>query len=131
MKLVVSDPKTRKAYTKTIDNASMFIGKKIGNEVELGIIGLEGYSAIITGGSDKQGFPMQKGLEGGARKKVLKIVEPKNGLKKKVSRRGSLVSEEIQQLNLKVVKYGQKPLEEILGGENKEKPKEKTSAKPK
>ncbi len=129
MKLVISDPSTRKAYTKTIENASMFFGKKIGSEVELGIIGLEGYTAVITGGSDKQGFPMQKVIEGGARKKVLKLVEPKNGLKKKVTRRGSMVTEEIQQLNLKVVKQGQKPLEELLGGENKEKQKEEGKKK--
>jgi small subunit ribosomal protein S6e len=130
MKLVVSDPKSRQAYTKTVENAQMFFGKKVGQEVELGIIGLEGYSAKITGGSDKQGFPIKPDLEGGARKKVLVTLDAKKGQKKKISRRGNLVTDEIAQLNLKIVKYGPKPIEEILGGANKEVSKKKESAKP-
>lgn len=131
MKLVVSDPSTRKAYVKTVENAQMFFGKKVGDEVELGIAGLEGYSAIITGGSDKQGIPVKSDLEGGARKVVLVTVDTKKGRKEKVSRRGNMVSDEYAELNLKVTKTGSKPLEELLGGANKEKPKDKGGAKPK
>lgn len=131
MKLVVSDPKTRQAYTKTVENAQMFFGKKVGQEVELGLIGLEGYSAQITGGSDKQGFPIKPDMEGGARKKVLVTINAKKGKKEKISRRGNMVNDEISQLNLKVVKYGTKPIEEVLGGANKEVSKKNESAKPK
>ena len=75
MNIVVSDPKTRKAYSKKIDNPVIFIGKKIGEEVELGLAGLEGYTALITGGSDKQGFPMRRDLTGGNRKEIYVVVD--------------------------------------------------------
>ena len=70
MNIVVSDPKTRKAYSKKIDSAAVFNGKKVGDEVALGIIGLEGYTAKITGGSDTEGFPMKSDLASSARKTV-------------------------------------------------------------
>ena len=89
MNIVVSDPKTKKAYIKKIENAGMFIGKKIGEEVELGTLGLEGYKAKITGGSDKQGFPMKPDLEGSNRKTVYLIENAKKGIRKKVSKRGN------------------------------------------
>ena len=131
MKLVVSDPATKKAYTKTVENAQMFFGKKVGEEVELGIAGLDGYSAKIMGGSDKQGFPIKSDLEGGARKVVLLTTDVKKGSKQKSSRRGSMISDETSQLNLKVTKTGSKPLEELLGGANKEKPRDRGAGKPK
>lgn len=120
MNIVVSDPKTKKAYIKKIENQAMFNGKKIGEEVELGLIGLEGYSALITGGSDKQGFPMKPDLEGSNRKKIYLIKNKKKGLRKKVSKRGNQVSEEITQLNLKITKEGSKKLADLLGGEKTE-----------
>ncbi len=129
MNIVISDPNTRKAYPKKIDNPAFFIGKKIGDEVELGVIGLDGYKARITGGSDKQGFPMKRDLEGTSRIKVFVTVDSKKGIKKKVSRRGNQISEEIAQINLKVVKYGGKSLEELLGGEKTESKEEKVSIK--
>ncbi len=129
MNIVVSDPKTRKAYHKKVENPAIFIGKKIGSEVELGVIGLEGCTAKITGGSDKEGFPMMPGLAGGARKSVYIIVDKKKGVKKRVNRRGSLVTGEIAQLNLKVTKEGAKSIEEVLGGEKAEKKEEKLSVK--
>ncbi|MEK6958356.1 MAG: S6e family ribosomal protein [archaeon] len=126
MNIVVSDPKTRKAYSKKIDNPMVFAGKKIGEKVELGIVGLEGYAAEITGGSDKQGFPMRKDLEGTMRKRIYIVKDRKKGVRHKIAKRGNVVSGETAQLNLKVIKEGKKPLQEILGGEKKE---EKMSAK--
>ena len=119
MNIVVSDPKTRKAYSKKIDNAAVFNTKKIGDEVELGIIGMDGYSAKITGGSDKQGFPMKPDLTGPARKTVWVTLDKKKGRQTIISRRGNTVSDEIAQLNLKVTKEGGKKLEEIFGTEKK------------
>src|SRR3989338_8098348 len=128
MNVVVSDPKTRMAYSRKIDNPAIFIGKKIGEQVELGAIGLEGYSAEITGGSDKQGFPMKKDLAGQNRKIVWVTVNAKQGQQEKAARRGNTVSDEVAQLNLKLVNYGQKPVAELLGSEKKEK-EEKISIK--
>ena len=120
MKISVSDPKTKKAYPKTIENNAFFKGKKIGNEVELGLIGLDGYKAIITGGSDKQGFPMKHDFEGTNRKKLYLIKNVKKGLREKVSKRGNEISDETAQVNLKITKEGKVKLEELLGGEKAE-----------
>lgn len=119
MNIVVSDPKSRKAYTKKIDSPALFSGRKIGEEVELGAIGLDGYEAKITGGSDKQGFPMRPDLTGAARKTIWVTTNLKKGEKRKIAKRGNTVSEEIEQLNIVVTKEGQKKLEEIFGTEKK------------
>lgn len=126
MKLVISDPNTGKAYQKEIsdEEAQLFFGKKIGDEVDLSPIGLSGYVAVIRGGTDKDGFPMRKDVHGTGRKSVLIGSGPgirKKNLKYKGERRrktvrGNTVAEDIAQLNLKIVKYGERALEEIFGG---------------
>jgi len=127
MKLVISDPKTGKAYQKEISDAEAeaLYGKKIGDEVDLSPFGLSGYVAIIRGGTDNAGFPMRPDVHGTGHKKVLigsGVGISKKSLKYKGERRrktvrGNTVAEDIAQLNLKIVKYGNKPLEEIFGGE--------------
>src|SRR3989339_503479 len=119
MNIVVSDPKTRKAYSKKVDNAAMFNSKKVGEEVELGLVGLEGYAAKITGGSDKQGFAIKSDLAGTNRREIYIIKDAKSGKRMKVRRRGNVISDEISQLNLKVTKYGPKGLGELLGNQEK------------
>ncbi len=127
MNIVVSDPKTRKAYSKKIDNAAVFLGKKIGESVELGLIGLDGYTAQITGGSDKEGFPMKPDMAGSNRREIYAVTNAKKGIRQKIRRRGNVVTNEISQLNLKVTKDGAKALSEILG--STEKKDEKLSVK--
>jgi len=137
MKLVISDPKAKKAFSKDLgDEAALFFGKKIGEEVDLTKAGLEGYSALITGGSDKQGFPMRRDIQGSARRKALLSLGPgfkpeRKGEKRRINVRGNTVSNEIMQLNLKVIKEGAKKLAELLGtAEKKEEKKEKANEKP-
>ena len=127
MNIVVSDPKSRKAYSKKIENSAVFNNRKIGDTIELGIIGLEGYAAKITGGSDNDGFPMKADLIGQARKTLRLTINAKKGEIRKVAKRGNTVSDEISQLNIKVTKYGPTPLEEIFG--TGKKAEEKVSAK--
>ncbi len=62
-KLVVSDPKSRKSYQKEVSGEGI-LGKKIGDKFSGAAAGLEGYELQITGGSDKDGFPMRKDVEG-------------------------------------------------------------------
>lgn len=121
MHIIISDPKTSKGYKKKIDNPALFMGKRVGEEVSLGAIGLEGYSAKITGGSDKQGFPIKADLPGTARRKVFITTDKKKGVRMRVNRRGSTVTEEVQQLNLAVTKYGGKKLDELIVKESEEK----------
>jgi len=63
MNIVISDPKTGKAYSKKTEEP-VFLNKKINESVDLGTIGLVGFKGKITGGSDKQGFPMRATIEG-------------------------------------------------------------------
>lgn len=128
MNIVVSDPKTRKAYSKKIDNPAVFMGRKIGEDVELGLMGLDGFTGKITGGSDKEGFPMKGDLAGAGRKRIYVTVDRKKGSRKKITRRGNIVTSDISQLNLKIVKEGSKKLEEAIGPVEK-KGDEKASVK--
>lgn len=125
-KIVVSDPKERKAYQKEVDQkASGLIGRKIGEVVPGDLLGLNGYKLEITGGSDKQGFPMRKDVEGTARKKILLSGPPgfhpeRKGQRKRKSVRGNTISSEIVQVNMKVVEYGKKSLAELFGVKKEE-----------
>ncbi len=122
MKLVISDPKTGKAFQREIgEEASMFYGLKIGDEVDLSPIGLTGYKAKITGGTDRDGFPMRPDVHGTGRKKVLLSGGPgvrrlKKGERVRKTVRGNTVAEDIEQLNLVITTHGEKPLEELIGG---------------
>lgn len=120
-KFVISDPKTRKSYSGEVEHekAVAFIGKKIGDDVSGESLGLTGYTVKITGGSDKEGFPMRKDVTGTARKKIIISgppgFKPKiEGQRKRRSIRGNTLSEEIRQVNVKVVKEGTKKLEEVF-----------------
>ena len=57
---IISDPTTRKAYKIEVDQdkAIGLVGKTIGQAFNGDILGLSGYEIQITGGTDKDGFPM-------------------------------------------------------------------------
>ena len=94
-------------------------GKKIGDAFDAGFLGLSGYELQITGGSDKDGFPMRKDIEGMSRKRILigkgtGLKTKIGGLKKRGSLRGNTIAADIVQINCKVSKEGEKPLYDIL-----------------
>ncbi len=136
-KLVVSDPKTKKTYQKEVSQKeSGLLNRKIRDKVKGDFLGLSGYELEITGGSDKQGFPMRPNLQGVARKRVLLTGGPgfhpkTKGERRRKSVRGNTISPDIVQVNAKIVKYGAKKLEQIFG-KKEEKPEEakKEEAKP-
>ncbi|MCX8172667.1 MAG: 30S ribosomal protein S6e [Archaeoglobaceae archaeon] len=121
-RVVVSDPKTGKAYQKIVSgaNANRLIGKQIGDTISGTILDLPpDYELQITGGSDKDGVPMRPDIPSSGRKRILmsggigfKPKEP--GLRKRKIVRGRVISKDILQINMKVVKHGRVPLEEIL-----------------
>lgn len=130
-KLTINDPKTGKSYKKlaTDSESDNFIGKKLRDTISGNFFGLSGYELEITGGSDKQGFPLRKDLEGTARKKPLVVSgtgakRKDRGIKQRKTVRGNLLDSDVSQINLKVLKEGSKKLEEIFG---KEESAEKTS----
>lgn len=121
MKIVISDPKTGKSYQVELKEpeSRKLIGMKIGDKIDGGLLGLPGYELQITGGSDKDGFPMRPDVAGMGRKKVLLSNPPgfrpkKEGERRRKYVRGNQISEAIVQVNTKIVKYGEKPLNEIF-----------------
>jgi small subunit ribosomal protein S6e len=113
-KLVLSDPKTGKSSFQEVkdQSAQLIMGRKIGEVVDGASIGLEG-KMMITGGSDRAGFPMRADIQGGGKNYVLMTAgvgfrSKIGGVKKRRLVRGSTVTEEIYQINAKVVHEGPK-----------------------
>lgn len=135
MKLVISDSKTGKSYGIEVgkDKESLIIGKKIGDKLEGGAFGAEGYEIGITGGSDLAGFPMRRDVSGARRAGVILSSgtgyrTTGKGVRAKRYVRGNLISDQIMQINSKVLQAGPKPLEELFpkaAGEAKKEEKKK------
>lgn len=120
-RITVSDSKTAQAYQITVTGASAnkIIGKNIGDTISGDVAGLSGYTLKLTGGTDKDGFPMRPDLPGPARKKILVAggvgFHPESeGIRMRKSMRGREISSDVTQINAVVVEYGQKPLAEIF-----------------
>ena len=135
-KVVVNDTKNGKSYQIPVSghHANSLIGKKIGDEVDGIFISLPGYKMEITGGTDKDGFPMRKDLPGMGRKKLLlsKSVgfrPNEKGLRKKKSVRGNTINQDVVQINMKVTKYSAKPIDQIVGAEIKDEAEKKVEKK--
>ena len=71
--VVVGDPDTGNSYQFTVEGkeANRLIGKEIGDEVEGKLIGLDGYTLLLTGGSDIIGRQLNKEIKGSAPRKIL------------------------------------------------------------
>lgn len=106
-------------YQKEVEDASQIFGKKIGETFDGGIVGLQGYELEVTGGSDRDGFPMKKSREGTERREALLsegvgFNSSKDGERQRKSVRGNTVSNQIEQLNTRVVESGEESVEEAL-----------------
>ena len=118
-KAVIADPKSGKTYKRDIGghHANALVGRKIGEEIDGLFVGLPGYKLQITGGSDKDGFPMRRDLSGLRRKRVLLaggvgFHPQRRGLRKKKAVRGNTISPDILQLNLKITLRGPKSIDD-------------------
>jgi len=121
LKLVLSDPKTGKAYNIDANGASAgaLIGKAIGTEIDANPFGLPGYKITITGGSDKTGTPARADLPGNGRRGLLisdgfGYHAEHNGERRRKGQRGCEIAADFVQVNAKVTGYGDKSLEEIF-----------------
>lgn len=108
-KLVLSDPKTGKSEAAEIKDAGAqaLMGRKIGDVLDASAIGLSGM-IMITGGSDKAGFPMRSDTMGGGKNYVLLTAgvgyrTKEDGVKKRKLVRGGMINEETYQVNAKRV----------------------------
>ncbi|MBN2203106.1 MAG: 30S ribosomal protein S6e [Candidatus Aenigmarchaeota archaeon] len=136
-KIVISEPKSKKAWQIEKD-VPLLNGKKIGENFNGSLLGLNGFELQVTGGSDKDGVPMRPDMEGSVRRKALltkgvgfrgiKIIRKKKfkrkGMKKRKLIRGNVISEDIMQINCKIVS-GEGDVAALLGFAPKEEaPKE-------
>ena len=118
-KVVVSDPQSGKSYQREVkdDKAPRLVNMKVGDEFDGGLVGLPGYSLKITGGSDKAGFPMKKGIQGFKRARVLMNkgvgYKPEEAIRKRKLVRGEVIADDIVQINSSIVKRGPKAVEEL------------------
>ncbi|OPY37036.1 MAG: 30S ribosomal protein S6e [Methanoregula sp. PtaU1.Bin051] len=120
-KVVIADPKTGRAYNVDASGgaAGALVGKKIGEEVDAGPLGLAGYKMQITGGSDRTGTPANSSLPGAGRKKLLVAggtgYHPKmDGQRRRKMLRSKEITADFVQINAKLTGYGEKKLEEIF-----------------
>ncbi|MFX1518035.1 MAG: S6e family ribosomal protein [Promethearchaeota archaeon] len=115
----------KQSYKKEIDDDAMtrqLIGKGVGDELEGSFIGFDGYLFKITGGSDHSGFPMVPGVEGAMPKRILighrgvGYKPTRKGKRRRKRVRGRLISEDIYQINLKILEREKdsKAIEELL-----------------
>ncbi|RJS85948.1 30S ribosomal protein S6e [Candidatus Bathyarchaeota archaeon] len=114
-KVVVADPETGKAKTVEVEGSKAvpFLGRKIGDILDGAPIGLSGYKIEITGGSDKDGFPMRPDVHGGAKMRVILTggagFRPKEkGERRRKTVRGNVITEDIYQINVKIVEKPKK-----------------------
>ncbi len=126
-KVVVNDPQQGKSYTIPVSghHANSLLGKKIRDEVDGIFVSLPGYKLQITGGTDKTGFPMRVDVPGMIKRRLLFSEStgyhpPEHGKRQKKSIRGNTIGPDIVQINMKVIKAGSKPIEELIKGEHKE-----------
>ena len=135
--LGTKDGKTFQQVIKDSEAAALH-GKHIGDTVAGDAMGFPGYEFLVTGGSDKCGFPMRKGIQEprklilmgqgvgfcGKKRRFGKKTYRKNqkGLVRRRTVCGERISKIIHQVNMKVTKEGAKPLGEAPAAE--EAPKE-------
>ena len=115
-KLVISS-RDGKSYQRELKDpdSNMFLGKKVGEQINGDQFGFSGYEFMITGGSDYCGFPMRKDVSGAARKRILSVQgigvgKIGKGIRHKVTVCGNTIHQRISQINLKVLKAGAQPL---------------------
>ncbi len=122
---------------KLESSSEYFVGKSLGDTLNGKDISedLEGYELLVTGASDIAGFPHKSDVEGPELKKVLftkgwgmhkkprregkKKVQTPNGLRLRKTIRGKQLSEKTVQINLNVVKAGNKALKDVFPDQNK------------
>ncbi len=126
-KLVLSNPGDGTAKSIQLDSRifQLLIGKKIGDEIDGSILGLKGYKVKITGGMDKDGFPMRPDVGGprkvrillsngvgfhprdkpASKKKKKRLRRKNKGLRKRKTVRGNIISDAIAQINAVLIPY--------------------------
>ncbi|MFX0169839.1 MAG: 30S ribosomal protein S6e [Candidatus Hodarchaeota archaeon] len=121
IRIVIGDPDSGQTIQIELSEqrSRALYGKLVGEIVEGNSIGLGGYQFKITGGSDKDGMPMRPDVHGAVRKRPLLSggigYKPRTkGERRRRRVRGNEITDEIIQVNAKIVTHGSKPLLELI-----------------
>jgi small subunit ribosomal protein S6e len=109
-KIIVSDPEAGTSKVVELEEARAvpFIGRRIGETIDGAVVDLPAHKVQIRGGSDKDGVPMRGNVHGGVRRNVVLsggagFSPKKKGERKRKAVRGSTITDEIVQINMKIV----------------------------
>jgi small subunit ribosomal protein S6e len=136
-KIIVSDPETGTSRVIELEEtrAVPLIGRKIGDVIDGSVVDLPGHKAQIIGGSDKDGFPMRRDVHGGVRRRVILsggvgFNPQKEGERRRKTVRGNVITDEVVQLNMKIVEKPKQPKESKKTKEKREKEKLEKETEP-
>jgi small subunit ribosomal protein S6e len=114
-KVIISDPKSGKSKNVEIEGprAVPLIGRRINELIDGSIVGKSGSKMLITGGVDRDGFPMRPDVHGGVKARILLSggvgFRPRNkGERKRKTVRGNTITENIGLINMKIVEEDKK-----------------------
>lgn len=114
-KIILSDPETGKSQTVELEGsrAVPLVGRRLGETIEGTAVGLGGHKLRITGGSDKDGFPMRSDVHGGVKTRII-IAKgvghhpTRKGKRRRKTMRGNVITEEIVQINMRIAEKPKK-----------------------
>jgi len=117
-KIIISDPEAGKSRFVEVEGtqAVPLIGRKLGEVIDGSVVKMSSHKLKITGGSDKDGFPMRPNVHGGVRVKAILsegvgFHPSQKGERQRKTLRGDVVTEDIVQINMKIVEKPKKPKE--------------------
>ncbi|MCK4668877.1 30S ribosomal protein S6e [Candidatus Bathyarchaeota archaeon] len=135
-KIIISDPDSGTSKTVELEETRTvpLIGRKLGEVLDGTIVGLTGHKLRITGGSDKDGFPMRPSVHGGVRRKIILGggvgFKPKDeGERRRKTVRGNTITDEIVQINMKIVEKPKQTKQQKKKQTKEETPKKETETK--
>ena len=108
-KVIVSDPDGTSQSVELEENQAVpLIGRKLGEVIDGAAVKLSGHKLKITGGSDKDGFPMRPNIHGGVRVDAILsegvgFHSSQKGERKRKTLRGNVITDAIVQINMKVI----------------------------
>jgi len=109
-KVIVSDPQAGTSQVVELEEAraAPLIGRRVGETIDGSVVDLPARKVQILGGSDKDGVPMRGNVHGGVRRNVVLsggagFSPKKKGERKRKTVRGNTITDEIVQINMKIV----------------------------
>jgi small subunit ribosomal protein S6e len=132
-KVIISDPETGTSTVLELEEtrATPLIGRKIGEIIDGSVVNLPSHKVQIMGGSDKDGFPMRQNVHGGVRRQVMLsggvgFKSKSSGERRRKTIRGNVITDEIVQVNMKIVEKPKQPKGARKEKKEKAKPERET-----